>query len=177
MNCRFFYVRTWLFLYVHVHTGVGHTDSASAQHFCFEKLSPIFFLSLSFTIINHTIDAYLSVYRIIYNIYIYIFFIHCIIPFWKFGPPYLGKTTAAVRAALPSPISACWVFLCFRNIVNIEVVKIKLNKCHLIVPVSVARADCFDFIGKGQFWFQWQGPIIFISVAKGLLFQFQWSGI
>ena len=35
------------------------------------------------------------------------FFIHFIIPFGKFGPPFLGKTTTAARAALPS---ACWVF-------------------------------------------------------------------
>ena len=41
--------------------------------------------------------------------------IHFIIPFGKFGPPYLGKATAAARVALPSPTSACWVFLCFRN--------------------------------------------------------------
>ena len=44
-------------------------------------------------------------------------FIHFIIPFRfvKFGPPYLGTVTAAARAALPSPTSACWVFSCFRN--------------------------------------------------------------
>ena len=33
----------------------------------------------------------------------------------KFGPPYLGKATAAARAVLPSPTSACWVFLCLCN--------------------------------------------------------------
>ena len=38
-----------------------------------------------------------------------------IIPFRKFGPPYLGKATAATRAAPPSPTSVCWVFSCFRN--------------------------------------------------------------
>ena len=38
------------------------------------------------------------------------------IPFGKFGPPYLGKATAAARATrLPSPTSACWVFSRFRN--------------------------------------------------------------
>ena len=31
------------------------------------------------------------------------------------GRLYLGKTTAAERAALPRPTGACWVFLCFRN--------------------------------------------------------------
>ena len=41
--------------------------------------------------------------------------IHFIIPFGKFRPPYLGKTTAAARAALPSPTGACWVFSCFCN--------------------------------------------------------------
>ena len=40
--------------------------------------------------------------------------------FWSlsgnwFGPPYLGKATAAARAELPSPTRACWVFSCFRN--------------------------------------------------------------
>ena len=30
--------------------------------------------------------------------------------FRKFGPPYSGKATAAARAVLPSPTSACWVF-------------------------------------------------------------------
>ena len=38
------------------------------------------------------------------------------IPCGKLGPPYLGKTTAAARAALPCPTSACCqVFSCFRN--------------------------------------------------------------
>ena len=37
------------------------------------------------------------------------------IPFGKFGPPYMGKAIAAARTALPSPTSACWVFPCFRN--------------------------------------------------------------
>ena len=42
-------------------------------------------------------------------------YIHFIIPFGKFGPPYLGKVTVAARVAQPSPTCACWVFLCFRN--------------------------------------------------------------
>ena len=41
---------------------------------------------------------------------IYIFFYHFIIPFGKFKPPYLGKTTPAARVALPSPTSSCWIF-------------------------------------------------------------------
>ena len=32
MDYRSFNVRTWPFLCVHIHTGVGHTDSQSAQH-------------------------------------------------------------------------------------------------------------------------------------------------
>ena len=40
-------------------------------------------------------------------------FIHLIIPFGKLGPSDLGTATAAARAALPSPASACWVFSCF----------------------------------------------------------------
>ena len=38
---------------------------------------------------------------------LFLYFIHCIIPFGKFGTPYLQKATAAARAALPSPTSAC----------------------------------------------------------------------
>ena len=34
------------------------------------------------------------------------------IPCWKFGSPYLGKPTAAARAALPIPNSACGIFVC-----------------------------------------------------------------
>ena len=48
-------------------------------------------------------------------LFLFMFFIHLIIPFGKFGPSYLGNATAAARAALPSPTSACWVFSCFRN--------------------------------------------------------------
>ena len=43
-------------------------------------------------------------------------FMHFIIPFRKFRPPYPGKTTAVTQVVLPSLyLSACWVFLCFRN--------------------------------------------------------------
>ena len=48
------------------------------------------------------------------------YLIHWIIPFRPFGPPYLTKATAAARAALPSPTSACWVFPCFRNAPNFD---------------------------------------------------------
>ena len=48
-------------------------------------------------------------------LFFYFFFIHFIIHFRQFGPPYLGKTTAAARASLPSPTSACGVFSCFHN--------------------------------------------------------------
>ena len=41
--------------------------------------------------------------------------LYFIIKFGKFGPPYLGKTTAAARAALSIPTSARWVFSCFLN--------------------------------------------------------------
>ena len=44
--------------------------------------------------------------------------IHFIIPFGKFGLPYLGKATAAPSATLPSPTSACWVFSCFCKLPN-----------------------------------------------------------
>ena len=42
-------------------------------------------------------------------------------PFGKFGPPYLGKATAAARAAVPSHTSAYWVVLCFRNPSNSDI--------------------------------------------------------
>ena len=42
-------------------------------------------------------------------------FFHLINPCKKFGPLYLGKATAAARAALPSAAGACWVFSFFRN--------------------------------------------------------------
>ena len=53
-------------------------------------------------------------------LYYFLFFVkHFMIPFGKCGPPYPGKATAAARAALPSPTSACrWVFSCFRNTPN-----------------------------------------------------------
>ena len=38
----------------------------------------------------------------------------------KFGPPYLGKATAAARTSLPSPTSACWVFSFFYNPPNTD---------------------------------------------------------
>ena len=38
-----------------------------------------------------------------------------LIPDGEFGPPYLDTATAAARAALPCPTSACWVFLCVHN--------------------------------------------------------------
>ena len=38
-----------------------------------------------------------------------------IIPCGKCWPTYLGKTTAAARAALPSPTRACWGRSCCRN--------------------------------------------------------------
>ena len=47
-------------------------------------------------------------------------FLHFIIPFGTFGLPYLGKATAAARAALPSPASACWVFSCFHNPLDMD---------------------------------------------------------
>ena len=43
------------------------------------------------------------------------YFIHFLIPFGNFGPPYLSKATADARAALPSLKRACWVFSCFSN--------------------------------------------------------------
>ena len=44
MDCRIFNVRTWLFLCVCIHTGVGHTGNESAQHSDLEKLSQFFLL-------------------------------------------------------------------------------------------------------------------------------------
>ena len=56
-----------------------------------------------------------KVYIRLLSIFYFMFFIHFIIPLGKFGPPYLGKATAAARAAPHSPTNAYWVFSCFRN--------------------------------------------------------------
>ena len=42
-------------------------------------------------------------------------FIHFLIHFAKRGLPYLGKAPATTRTVLPSPASACWVFLWIHN--------------------------------------------------------------
>ena len=70
-----------------------------------------------------------SLRPIFYFLFYFIFYvIHLIIPFGKFGSPYLDKATTSARAALPSPISAppdsemdyrifnvrTWSFLCVR---------------------------------------------------------------
>ena len=44
--------------------------------------------------------------------FIFIFIDHSIYPLLKFGSSYLGKATAAARAALPIPNSACGIFVC-----------------------------------------------------------------
>ena len=46
-----------------------------------------------------------------FNFFLYTYVI-VIIPFGKFGLPYLCKATADAGAMLPSPTSACWVFSC-----------------------------------------------------------------
>ena len=48
-------------------------------------------------------------------IFYYFFFLILYHPFREIWSPYLGKDTAAARAALPNPTNACWVFSCFRN--------------------------------------------------------------
>ena len=47
MDYRIFHVCMWSFLCMRMHTGVGHTDSESAQHFDSEKLSQIFLVLLT----------------------------------------------------------------------------------------------------------------------------------
>ena len=42
---RIFNLRTWSFLCVRIHTGVGHTDSESAQHFLLRKTHILFLCS------------------------------------------------------------------------------------------------------------------------------------
>ena len=77
---------------------------------CSKKFSNERFWSASLT----SLQTY-SWEEIALSISLSIYFIHFIIPFGKFRLPYLGKATAAARAPLPSPTSACWVFSCFRN--------------------------------------------------------------
>ena len=47
MDYRIFNMRTWSFLCMRTHTGVGHTDNESAPHFYSEKLSQIFLVLLT----------------------------------------------------------------------------------------------------------------------------------
>ena len=54
---------------------------------------------------------YVKIWWFLHRKYSHFFFFYTVlIPFRKFGPPYPGKATAAARAVLPSPASACCVF-------------------------------------------------------------------
>ena len=74
---------------------------------------------------------------------VYLFITHFIISFGKFGPPYLGKTTVATRAMLPSPTSACWVFSCFRHPPNSD----KDNRICNVRTRSFARVRTYTHGG------------------------------
>ena len=49
------------------------------------------------------------------NLFIFNFCIHFIFPFGKCRPSYLGKATAAARAAVTMSYNVCWVFSFFCN--------------------------------------------------------------
>ena len=81
-------------------------------------------------------SVYARIRMITYFLFISsLFLIHVIIPFGKFGSSYPGKATAAARAALPSPTSACWRFSCFRNPPNSDVDCMIFNVCMYIVII------------------------------------------
>ena len=64
----------------------------------------------------------------------FIFIYTLVIPCGKFEPPYLGKATAAERAVLPSAMSTCWVFSCFRNPSNSDLEYIIFNVHTITCP-------------------------------------------
>ena len=102
MDYRIFNVRTFS-CNAYTHTGVGHTDNESAQHFDSGKNCHTFFLCpgrdsnlCPWNPSDLEADAPpIEPPRPP--------FMHCTIPYGKFGPLYLGKASAAARAALPSP--------------------------------------------------------------------------
>ena len=130
---------------------------------------------------NHTSSHVLmtKMYDSLSKFYETFFFIHCIIPFGKFGPPHLGKTTTAERVALPSPTSACRVFSCFRNppnsdmdyrIFNVSTWSFVCLRIHtgvehtdsesaqpLWLGKTITNISCADGVGV------WTGPVHWIS--------------
>ena len=60
MDNRIFNVHTWSFWCVHIHTGDGHTDSESAQHFWLGKTQNYFLCSWRGSISGHRCHRILS---------------------------------------------------------------------------------------------------------------------
>ena len=63
MDYRVFIMRTWSFLCVRAHTGVGHTDSKSAQHFWLGKTHKFFLCSWQDSNL-HPLDPSLILYQL-----------------------------------------------------------------------------------------------------------------
>ena len=75
----------------------------------------------------------------------------------KFGPPYLSKATAAARAPLPSPASACWVFLCFCNTPNSDM-DYRIFNMHIYVIILMRAYTHRDWAHR-----QWVSTTFFDS--------------
>ena len=90
--------------------------------------------------------------------------LYCIISFGKFGPPYLGNTTAA-RAALPSPTSTCWVCSCFRKPPNSDMDYRTFNVrtwSYLCVRIHTGVG-----LTNNEFWIGKNSHICFIVLLTG----------
>ena len=91
---------------------------------------------------------------------------NCMIPFGKFGPPYLGMATSAARAALPSHTSTCWVFSFSCNSPNpdMDYRIFKVRKHYVIILMRVYTHGGWAYRQRVSttFWF-WKTP--FFSCA------------
>ena len=66
------------------------------------------------------------------------------IPCGKFGSPYLGKATAAARAALPIPNSACGIFACPDKRYGCQCLE-SLTSAQMLMP-AIAHEGCTDTV-------------------------------
>ena len=75
-------------------------------------------ISTGVKLLSPVAESVATLYAQLFCFFLFFFFflIHFVTPFGKFGPPYLGKATAAVRAALSIPTRVCdvLVFTCVR---------------------------------------------------------------
>ena len=89
--------------------GIINKNRSRCDTISLRIFNSVFFL---FVLWNHEI---LQMQMFLAKIEKNFFFAHFSTSFGKYGLHYLRKAIGATRAALPSPTSACWVFLCFCN--------------------------------------------------------------